>query len=95
MKTGDNKTPGTRERAEGFQDSKTNTNVSPNTPEPGAGLALRAASPKIKLTPLRYHGQFWGWLARTDKDHFCWGLTKQQAWHRLAAALRNQADERK
>src|SRR5262245_45935538 len=96
-----NKTPGALARTEG-NNSKTNT--SPNTPERSTGLApagsetrlsfgaMKKRKWQIKLTPLRFYGENWGWLARTDKYHFCWGVTKQQARQRLLAALNHERE---
>src|SRR5262245_909558 len=44
------KTPGTVARAEGFQDSKTNSNALPNTSKPDAGLA-----PTARIEPTHYY----------------------------------------
>jgi hypothetical protein len=86
-----NRTPGARPGTEG--NGKTYVDGPSLTSKPAERLAYPQRfnlGGRIKLTPLRYNGQFWGWLARTDKHTFCWGFTKAQAYHRLHAALRHK-----
>ena len=93
-----NRTPGTLASAEGNQVT-TNCNVVPNTPESLPRLAPTGretrpsfGKPRIRLIPLRFNGQNWGWLARTDNPSCvgCWGFTKYQARDRLLAVLRHK-----
>jgi hypothetical protein len=82
-------TPGARQSSEGYQNQvQRPLNIANRT----AGLGATPSEPKIKLTPLRFDGVFWGWLARTDKNTFCWGASKAQAYHRLLAVLKHKQE---
>jgi len=77
--------PGTLASAEGSKSKwQTNSNVSPNTPKPDTGLAPTG---RITLTPLKYGGQYWGWLARCG-GKVCWGTSKDHARWRMKTALK-------
>jgi hypothetical protein len=82
-------TPGARQSSEGYQDK---TNAPLNIANRTARLGSTPSAPKIKLTPLRFDGMNWGWLARTDKNTFVWGFTKLQARDRMIAVLRHKQE---
>jgi hypothetical protein len=92
------KTPGAFCRGTEGNGGKTFADSPLNTPKPDARLPKSAGRsnetrPPIKLTPLHFNGQNWGWLARTDKNTFCWGFTRAQAYHRLRPALNARTKE--
>jgi hypothetical protein len=85
-----NRPPSARQSTEGDQEK---TNTAPFTPECVAGLVptrrFFSQRPRITLTPLKYGGQYWGWLARSG-GKVVWGSSKDHARWRMKRALRGE-----